>query len=54
MSPDWTWWALLLNAIGGLVVCTGLLTRFRDAAVVLALVLFAVSLALALIPIVSR
>jgi hypothetical protein len=47
------WWAQLLVALAGLVLCTGMITRFRDAAPVLALILFAVALALTLIPVVS-
>ena len=54
MTPDWLWWALLLATLAGVVLCAGLITRFRDAAPVLALILFAIALAVTLIPAVSR
>lgn len=53
MTPDWMWWAQLLIAVAGLVLCAGLLTRFRDVAVMFSVILFAVALALTLIPAVS-
>lgn len=53
MNPDWTWWALLLVTFAGLVLCTGLLTGLRTAAAMVGVILFAVALALTLIPVVS-
>lgn len=48
------WWALFLVTVAGLVVCTGLLTGLRTATAMIGVILFAVALALTLIPVVSR
>jgi hypothetical protein len=44
-------WALFLACLAGIVLSAGLLTRFRDAAAVAALVLFAVAAVCVLIPV---
>lgn len=53
MTPDWMWWAHLLVAVAGVVLSAGLLTRFRDRTTMVAVTLFAVALALTLVPALS-